>query len=180
MLASYLGFMDQYHAPNGRGGPAGRRGGPPVAHSSLGTRTPAHFRHIQEAPQPQSTARNLAKSMHRDSPMRMQASLMRSSLLDIHHQPTAQSARHPRTPVFPVASVKEEEQEDDQVPPEFLGPHGQRFRSNLGESFESGGLRSTLREDESVGGAAGGGVLDLLNQFVGAAQGEGAGRTTIV
>lgn len=198
MLASYIGFMEQYHGyPNARGQHSRRFTGPntyaqsqmlqssynPAAdRTPTGARTPGGPARGQP---PYATARTLARSIHQaESPARMQSSMMmRSSLLDMHHQPPAPfTARQARVPQFATAgSLKEEPEDDDQVPEEFLGNRsGARYRSSLGESYESGGLKSTLKgTDESFGAAAGGGVLDLLNQFVGATEGT-AGRAGVV
>lgn len=97
------------------------------------------------------------QSLHRDNVGRLPASMMRSSLLDHHHQPVA-TTRGGRHPFYPTASVslKEEEEETE-------GASVLKYRSNLGRSFDSTGMGETSEEPQVD---EGGGVLGLLNQFV--------------
>jgi hypothetical protein len=103
----------------------------------------------------------------------MQSSMMRSSLLDHHHQPAAFN-RSTRAGFQPTSAdlLREEDHEDSSETANASG-----YRSNLGESFVSTGVKSTvagLDEDHPVSGGAG--VLGLLNQFVAAHGGEGGAR----
>ncbi|KAF8250229.1 APG9-domain-containing protein [Wilcoxina mikolae CBS 423.85] len=175
MLASYLGFMDQYHPTTKNG----RRQQPThpfmVSPVLAGDNTAAANRWAQNRRGPQDQrAPNLVQSIFRESPGRMQSSMMmRSSLLDHHHQPAAFN-RSTRTGFQPTSadSLREEDHEDSSETADAPG-----YRSNLGESFVSTGVKSTvagLDEDNPVSGGAG--VLGLLNQFVAAHGGEGGAR----
>lgn len=105
----------------------------------------------------------------------MQSStMMRSSLLDHHHQPANPYNRNPRTGLHPSTAVSLKEEDDYEDNSRDTSARG--FRDGLGESFVSSGVKGIQTEhndDKPVSGGAG--VLGMLNQFV-AAGGEGAGR----
>jgi len=173
MLASYLGFMDQYHTgPNNRNGRWSQPAHPYMFSPNLHPDNASRFRRM--IPQDQR-APNLAQSVFREPAGRMQSSMMmRSSLLDHHHQPTHFN-RTPRSGFqLPSSgdSLKEEDEESSRSP--------SQYRSNLEESFVSEGIGATISaSDDDKPTSGGAGVLDLLNQFVGA-HGEAAGRPRAV
>jgi len=175
MLASYLGFMDQYHPTNKHG----KRLQPThpfmISPVLTGDNAAAAGRWPQNRYGQDQRAPNLAQSMFRENPTRMQSSMMmRSSLLDHHHQPANTYNRNPRAGFHPstAASLKEEDDYEDNL----RNTSARGFQDGLGESFVSSGVKGIQTEhtdDKPVSGGAG--VLGMLNQFV-AAGGEGAGR----
>ncbi|CUS06936.1 unnamed protein product [Tuber aestivum] len=180
MLSSYLGFMDQYHGPQNKGGANKRQMSmrnymSPVLNAQTGKGRDGRGDGRQD----------IQLSIHRDSPGRMQGSqLLQSSLLDQHHQPPPFMGRATRHPMFhlPTAESLREEEEEEATP--STDKPREHYRSNLGESFMStrvtGTMMATQAEDEEEDQQAGphnAGVLDLLNQFVGV---EGAGRTGVI
>ena len=148
MMASYMGFIQQYHAP----GKGVKRTQP--THPSMLPLSPTQTIDGRwRAPQDQRL-HNPSQSLYRDSQGRTTASMMRSSLLDHHHQPRNTRLFQP--------SLREEDEDSESGTP--------RYRSNLGESFVSNGIGEGV-DEERPSSAAGAGVLDLLNQFVGATEG---------
>lgn len=181
MLSSYLGFMDQYHGTQAKGGGGKRQHQRPYSMSPMltaemtksTTNTYSHNR-------PQQSG--MHKSIHRESPGRMGGSMMlQSSLLDPQHQPSA-FARGMRQPMFHPSSAVEEEDEDEAQSITPRGDGKMRYRSNLGESFMSTAVTGTMMEAaEEEGGGGGANVLDLLNQFVGGGgHGEGQGGRGVI
>ena len=180
MLASYLGFMDQYH-PGHKQGKRQQPTHPSMVLPSLADGNLAGSRwQPRRGPQDQRVP-HLSQSIFRDAPNRMTSSMMmRSSLLDHHHQPapagfgTARSTRfHPPNKDVPL---KEEEDEEESPQTGSQGYHD-RGAGQLGESFVSQGVEETdVFNDDGESGSSGAsaGVLGLLNQFV-AAHGEGGG-----
>jgi hypothetical protein len=165
--------MDQYHPANKNG----KRQQPThpfmVSPTLAGDNTAAASRWPANRRGPQDQrAPHLAQSVFRGDMSRMQSSMMmRSSLLDHHHQPASAYNRNVR-PGLPGALREDEEDLPN------TGPNG--FRSNLGDSFVSQGVDETRAnvnmrksEDKPISGA---GVLGLLNQFVAAHGGEGGAR----
>jgi hypothetical protein len=141
MLASYLGFMDQYHPSPNRGGGGGKRPQPTHPHPFINS-NPVGSTCF---PQNRRGAPNLAQSMLGRGGIQGSV-MMRSSLLDHHHQPL-------RT------NIREEDEEDE---------------GGLGDSFVSQGVEenSSLKRSEGVDKPiSGAGVLGLLNQFVAAHDG---------
>ena len=135
---------------------------------AVGNRWPQGRRGLQDPRAP------LMQSIFREGSSRMQSSMMRSSLLDHHHQPPATFGRNTRPGFHPSSadSLKEEDHED--TSDEGGAPE---YRNDLGESFVSTGVKSTvagLDDDQPVSGGAG--VLGLLNQFVAAHGGESGAR----
>lgn len=192
MLSSYLGFMDQYHGTQIKSGHGKRQ--------HQGAMRPYMMSPMMTADMTKSTNNQytlnrrqeipgvgMHKSVHRESPGKMGASMMQSSLLDPQHQPGTHVAfsRTMRQPMFHPSSAEslreEEEGEESSITPRQDGK--QRYRSNLGESFMSTHVTGTMleatEEEQSSGGAN---VLDLLNQFVGGGGhgGEGAGRPGVI
>lgn len=181
MLASYLGFMDQYH-PGHKQGKRQQPTHPSMISPNLtsdnniaGGRWP----HPRRGPQDQRVP-HLNQSVYRDAPNRMTTSMMmRSSLLDHHHQPTSTGLGARSTRFHPPNMDKPLKEEDSEEASSQGGIQG--YRGQLGESFVSQGVETT--EDafddgvESAGASAG--VLGLLNQFV-AAHGEGGGTRAAV
>lgn len=171
MLSSYLGFMDQYHGTQIKGGGGKRQHQRPYSMSPMLTAEMAKSTQYRR----QDNA-GMHKSVHRDPPGRMGSSMMlQSSLLDPQHQPLV-FTRSLRQPMFhPSNAVEEEDEEEASVTPR--GDKKMRYRSNLGESFMSMQITGTMVEAEEEGSPGGGAnVLDLLNQFVGGGgHGEGAG-----
>lgn len=162
MLASYIGFMDQYHG--GHSNKNGKRPhrytfSPVLGTDNIGGKS-RHPHARRTGPQDQR-APNLVQSVYRDNPSRMQSSMMmRSSLLDHHHQPS-EFIRSAKTTNFSGESLREED--------ELLQSIGQTFTGNLGESFVLSGIgnESMIRTEEDPPTGDGAGVLGLLNQFVG-------------
>lgn len=198
MIASYIGFMDQYHNPQNR--PLGReprrnhvnqmqpdRGHPfsPALTMHMSThRRPDFPNQHGFNPNPGLVrGAGVGASMYREGPRGgpggggMGASMMmRSSLLDYHHQPVG---RTPRMTGFQDSVFREEDEEDNTD----RGRPG-HSEGNLGESFDSVIEHSRMHEEEESEGEDAG-VLGLLNQFMGhhtpgVAAAAATGRTGVI
>lgn len=184
MLSSYLGFMDQYHGTQiktSRGGRQHQGSMRPYMTSPIMAADMNKSMYSQR--RQETSGPGVGKSMHRDSPGRMGASMMQSSLLDPQHQPIYGAfSRNMRQPMFHPRSAEslreEDEEEESLTKPGHNGK--QRYRSNLGESFMSTNVTTTMMEivDEGQAGPRTN-VLDLLNQFVGGGA-ENAGRPGVI
>lgn len=172
MLASYLGFMDQYH-----GSPSGRTfHGKMKQHLLSPPVTPNAGVHAVKTTQKTNNFSRLGKPNIHETKMRTNPSLMKSSLLDHHHKGLQNIHKSinvlERLPQFDRFAREDQEQ--------LRTNTLENNAEGLGGSFVDTNIivKSTV-EDENISGT-GAGVLNLLNQFVVAHNGENNGRTGIV
>ncbi|KAI5806382.1 autophagy protein Apg9-domain-containing protein [Geopyxis carbonaria] len=171
MLASYLGFMDQYHGSTPGRQFHGKRRQQIVSPTVTPNVGVPSVKCTQKAQQ----SRTLGKSNIYETQRRINPSLMKSSLLDHHHK-----GAHTNI----CGDLIEHQLENDpficEAQERSYIAELQDDTAGLGGSFvDTNVTLNATMEDEQMA-STGAGVLDLLNQFVVAHNGENTGRTGIV